>query len=148
MSDESVSARMLSVAALLEQHSKIHLLSVATTAAAIVMLLASALLSPSPSFLWLLAATSVIATGLAETWFAVRVGFDRRLLQSIAADPEQLQRWDQALLALKLLPESKAGRDPDERLRGCIRLLKRQAELLIVQLAIAIIGVVTLQLYR
>lgn len=148
MSDQSVSARMLSVAALLEQHTKIHLLSVATTASAVTILLAPLLFSASPTSLWLLTAIAVIATGLAETWFALRVGFDRRLLQSIAADPEKLQHWDRALVGLKLLPESKAGREPDERLRGCIRLLKRQAELLVAQLAIATIGVVALQLYR
>jgi len=146
MGDESVSARMLSVAALLEQHTKIHLLSVATTAAAIVMLMASVLFSAPPSSLWLLTAIAVIAAGLAETWLALRVGFDRRLLQSIAADPEKLLQWDRALLGLKLLPESRAGRDPDMRLQGCIRLLKRQALLLIAQLAVAIIGAVLMWL--
>ncbi len=135
---DTISASIISCAALLEQHTKIHGLSVATTVATVALLLASVLFSLSPPSLWLGVMASLVLLGLAETWIAIRIGFDQTLLLSITSAPEDLQKLDQALTQLKLMPASKAGRGLYERLHGCIRLLKWQGALLIAQLIVAV----------
>ena len=134
-------------AALLEQHSKIHAVSGATTVAAALLLLASPMFPAALPSLCLWALAGVILFGLTEVWFAVRVGFDHALLTSVVSSPDKLQDMDRALIGLKLMPASKAGRDLDERLRGGVRLLKCQAALLCVQLAIAVIAGLLARLY-
>ncbi len=147
MDKDTALASIASCAALLEQHAKIHWLSVATTLIATAILLAAPMLPGPLSSLWLLAILSVIAVGLAEVWFAVRVGFDHVLLTSVVISPDKLQDLDRALIGLKLMPASKAGRDLDERLRGVVRLLKYQAALLCTQLAVAVIAGLLARLY-
>ncbi len=142
MDKDLAAATITSCAALLEQHTKIHVFSVAMTVVAGAMLLVSIGFSASVSSLWLGTAAFIVLLGLAETWFAIRVGFDRRLLSAIASGPEDLQRWDQALTELKLMPKSKTGRGLSERLHGCIRLLKMQAVLLVAQSLVAVSGMV------
>lgn len=139
-------ATIISCIALLDQHRKIHNLSVAMTVLSAGLLLASVLFFPSPPILCVGAIIAIILLGLAEIWFAIRVGFDQQLLSSMVTDPENLQPWDQALIRLKLMPAAKAGRALDERLRGCIGLLKMQAMLLVAQLATAMIGLLSYRL--
>lgn len=147
MDKDAASASIMSCAALLEQHTKIHGFSVAMTVMAVAVSLALVGFSVSPLLLWPGTTVVIVLLGLAETWFAIRVGFDRSLLLSIASGPENLEPWDQALTGLKLMPASKAGRGLSERLQGCIRLLKWQAALLAVQLLVAVVGMVLQQLY-
>ncbi len=138
---DATSMSLSSCIALLEQHKKIHGLSLPVTVVAVAILLAPLALSTSPSLLWLGITTTIILLGLAEIWFALRIGFDQQLLASISADPSDLQRLDQALIQLKLMPSSKAGRGLEERLQGCLRLLTWQGRVVVGQLLVAVIGV-------
>ncbi|EPG37830.1 hypothetical protein [Acinetobacter colistiniresistens] len=73
----------------------------------------------------------------------IRIEFDRGLLQYMVDQPEEVenltQQLDQSLLALKLIPENRTGRDWPERFKGCLRLLKIQIAIVLVQYAVFII---------
>jgi len=78
-------------------------------------------------------------------YLAFRIKFDAELLEIIAknstieAIDKLTQQFDQVLLQLKLMPESKAGRGWSLRLNGCIRLFKLQIALLFLQYFVLII---------
>ncbi|ENX34246.1 hypothetical protein F889_02910 [Acinetobacter colistiniresistens] len=73
----------------------------------------------------------------------IRIEFDRGLLQYMVDQPEEVenltQQLDQSLLNLKLIPANKTGRDWPERLKGCVRLLKIQIAIVLVQYVVFII---------
>lgn len=78
-------------------------------------------------------------------YLSLRLKFDAQLIEIIAqqSDSETLenltQQFDQSLIQLKLIPESKAGRDWALRFAGCFRLFKLQIALLFIQYFVLII---------
>ena len=70
-----------------------------------------------------------LAFGLAAKWVALRVRFDRGLLAMLAADARrgavQTAAFDDAMVGLRLMPASKAGRDWSSRCRGALALLRK-----------------------
>jgi hypothetical protein len=87
--------------------------------------------------IWLLA-ISLLAWVL-ETWFAARVAIDRELFRTLAENPEDGgDRLDSLLIDWKLVKTGKSrkmARSMAERSRGARRLLRMQAALLVMQLA-------------
>ncbi|EPF88074.1 hypothetical protein GCM10025882_28490 [Acinetobacter gyllenbergii] len=73
----------------------------------------------------------------------IRIEFDRGLLQYMVDQPEDIdrltQQLDQSLLNLKLIPANKTGREWSERFKGCLKLLKIQIAIVLVQYAVFII---------
>ena len=114
---------------LLDQGRSIHLLSVALcTGAAVALLL-------MPGGRTGLAAAAVLLAGLAETWMAVRVGFDASSFRGIARgdDGLSLESFDRTMIRLGVLPPGKAGRPMARRVAGARRLLVVQGVFLLVQ---------------
>ena len=78
-------------------------------------------------------------------YISFRVKFDAQLIEILAyeAKTESIenltQQFDQSLLSLKLMPESKLGRDWSLRFAGCFKLLKIQIALLVLQYFVLII---------
>ena len=78
-------------------------------------------------------------------YLAFRVKFDAQLIEMIAHDSKTesidnlTQQFDQTLLSMKLMPESKAGRDWSLRFAGCFKLLKIQITLLLIQYFVLIV---------
>ncbi|QHH97030.1 hypothetical protein [Acinetobacter dispersus] len=73
----------------------------------------------------------------------IRIEFDRGLLQHMVDQPEDVesltQQLDQSLLNLKLIPSSKTGRDWSIRFQGCLRLLKIQIAIVLIQYSVFIV---------
>jgi len=127
------------MADLLEQGRALHLLSVGLSAGAV----AALLLGPGG---WSAAGpAAVLLAGLAETWLALRVGFDARCFRRIArgADDPGLACLDAALLRLGLMPGDKAGRPMASRLEGARRLLGLQGAALVAQAGPGLLAVLT-----
>ena len=78
-------------------------------------------------------------------YISFRVKFDAQLIEILAyeAKTESIenltQQFDQSLLSLKLMPESKLGRDWSLRFAGCFKLVKSQIALLVLQYFVLII---------
>jgi hypothetical protein len=83
---------------------------------------------------WLLAIAML--AGLAETWFAFRVGLDERLFAALGAGQLTLPTLDSGLAGLGLVPPGKAGRPLEARLQGAKALLLRQTGLAGLQLVL------------
>ncbi len=91
----------------------------------------------------------VSLAGLAETYLALRVGFDaalfRRLAEGEAGGAPDLGTLDAALLALGLVPEGKAGRAIEQRALGGRRLLTLQGAALVLQIAVILLATALVQ---
>ncbi|ENX57968.1 MULTISPECIES: hypothetical protein [Acinetobacter] len=87
----------------------------------------------------------LLVTGLLAIhhYLFIRIEFDRGLLQHMVDQPEDLesltQQLDQSLLNLKLIPSSKTGRDWSIRFKGCLRLLKIQIIIVLIQYSVFIV---------
>jgi len=87
----------------------------------------------------------LLVTGLLAIhhYLFIRIEFDRGLLQHLVDQPKDIdcltQQLDQSLLNLKLIPSSKTGRDWSIRFKGCLRLLKIQITIVLLQYAVFII---------
>jgi hypothetical protein len=144
MSEPATSERTEAAVAadLLAHGAVVNLLSVALTAIGVVALLAEALVLPHRLAMAL--TTLAVIAGLAQLWFALRVGFDarafRRLARGDAADGLTVTAFDAAMSALGLMPADKARRPVADRVRGAMRLLGRQVALLLVQVALLIVA--------
>ncbi|MEI2433177.1 hypothetical protein RDV84_02740 [Lysobacter yananisis] len=119
------------MAALLAQGRTLCAASLLLTAVALVGLFVSDWRAP----LWLAA-----AAGALQLYYAVRVDFDARLLQALAARAETdadggVARLDAALAALGLRKPGAVARDWPARWRGARALLRKQAGLVILQSA-------------
>jgi hypothetical protein len=135
-------AHMLGAAAdLLDQGQIVNRLSLAVTAIAIGVLLlpvfpASAGTVPT--------ATVVALVGLVEIFLAARVSLNAALLRRLANDAAEerldVNAFDSALVALKLVPTGKAGQPIARRFSGTRRLLLWQGVTLAVQVVAAVIG--------
>ncbi|BAQ84071.1 hypothetical protein [Pseudomonas sp. St29] len=92
----------------------------------------------------LILSLALVLLGLVEKYLALRVAFDADLFQRVADSPASLehstqaldQALDQALGALGLQPVEKGGRPWDQRSRGALGLLRRQALLLAAQVLV------------
>ncbi len=138
MTDKSETASINTCVALLNQHHKIHHLTLCITVTIIAfMLFMNARLETSIAIMSIIA----IILGVLETVIAIRVGFDQKLLENLAKDslskteiPDHLEAMDNALTRLKIMPAGKSGRSLPPRLLGCIQLLKKQALLSALQI--------------
>ncbi len=142
---DSKRVSITSCVSLLEQSSKFHFLSIGLTMSASIILLAASVFSQL-SNTWFIILFLVILLGAIEVFYAIRVGFDKRLLALLVIDGVEtdtlLTRLDEALTALKLLPKDKAGRDISKRLLGCIKLFKLQLGLCYLQLLVVVAAAV------
>ena len=72
-------------------------------------------------------------------YLSLRIKFDAQLIEMIAQESakqpleELTQQFDQTLFNLKLMPQSKMGRNWSLRFAGCFRLFKLQIALLFIQ---------------
>ena len=146
-------ALMMTTAALLEQGRTLDGLSRLLTAGAVMLLLLLAFFGDQMPFerSALLAAALALAAllGLAQLYFAFRVGFDAALFRRLATDPTPtgLEALDAGLEELGLRPATAGARPIGDRIRGARRLLRRQALCLTLQLATIIVaaGVLALE---
>lgn len=111
------------LAALLEQGRTIHHFSCGLTALSLAGLGLSAVLSPGPVFSVLLACSALL--GAVETFLAVRVGFDAAIFRLVAAGGAHWDDVDRGLAGLNLVAEGES-RSSESRLKGALRLLRRQ----------------------
>lgn len=133
---------MLAAAAdVLDQGQIVNRLSLAVTAIAVGVLLlpvfpASGATVPT--------ATVVALIGLAEIFLATRISLNaallRRLAEDAAEDRLDVNAFDSALLALKLVPAGKAGQPIARRFVSTRRLIVWQGVALAIQIVAAIIG--------
>lgn len=121
---------------LLAQGRLIHLSSIALGAGAAAALLLA------PGWRSMLGPAAILLAGLAETWMALRVGFDARCFRRLAeaAGGPDLAGFNSALRRLGLMPEGKAGRGMALRIAGARRLLTIQGLALVVQVVIALLA--------
>jgi hypothetical protein len=129
-------------AALLDQGRTIDRVSRPLTAAALIgILVYPAIIGPAS---WVLVgfAMLVALAGLAEAYFASRVGFDRALFNQLAtaAEAPDFTGIDAALTRLGLLPAAKLGRAAEARIAGATRLLKFQILALVAQVLFVVAG--------
>ena len=129
-------------AALLDQGQRAdHLSRLITAASALVLLLLPAVPGPRSVLLMTILAL-VVLLGLAELYFAIRVGFDAALFHRWGAVPEGFDcaRLDRVLLRLGLMPEARTGRPIVERIAGARRLLAWQGVTLAAQVLLVLVG--------
>jgi hypothetical protein len=138
MSEPAAGGRaQASVAAdLLAHGSGVHRLSAVLTVVALASVPAMALVRPDRPAMAL--ATLAVLAGLAELWFALRVGFDARTFARLARGDITASDFDAAMATLELMPAGKTGRPIAARAGGALRLLAWQAALLLAQVALLI----------
>ena len=149
MKNEQASYNITSCAALLAQHKKVHTFSLFLTIGSITFMLFY-LNSGIFSSLWLWPFLIIILIGFFELIIAMRIGFDQSLLKSLTEDlykqnntiTEQLNLLDNALSLLKLIPSYKTSRTLNERLLGCVKLLKIQMFLCCCQFLLLIVYII------
>ena len=126
---------LVCAAALLDQGGRVDRLSRPLTAAALIGILVSpAIVRDAP---WGLVGFAILVAlaGLAETYVAIRVGFDAALFHRLAGAPEaaDFTGTDAALTRLGLLPATKLGRPVEARVAGAQRLFGWQILALMAQ---------------
>ncbi|WP_025131582.1 hypothetical protein [Pseudomonas sp. PH1b] len=135
----STEMQLHSVASLLRQGRALDQLSTGLTLLGALYGLGQYLLA-SVTLGGMLVSLALVLLGLVEKYLALRVAFDADLFQRVADAPAALehstQALDQALGALGLLPLERAGRPWNERSRGALGLLRRQALLLAAQVLV------------
>jgi hypothetical protein len=126
--------------ALLQQGRIIDGLSRLLTVAALVMLIgASAFGVASPALVAALALA--VLAGVAEAYYAIRVGFDAALFERLRGPATMdLAALDAALVQLGLLPATKSGRPLEQRIAGAQRLLYKQGVVFVIQIAVLLCG--------
>ncbi|MGC5701717.1 hypothetical protein J4P02_16080 [Pseudomonas sp. NFXW11] len=131
--------QLYSVASLLRRGRALDQLSTGLTLLGALYGLGQYLLA-SVSLGGLLVSLALVLLGLVEKYLALRVAFDAELFQRVADAPVPLehstQALDQALSALGLQPAERGGRPWDQRSRGALGLLRRQALLLAAQVLV------------
>jgi hypothetical protein len=134
---------LASAAALLDQGERIDWLSRALIVLSLAALAAFGILDVNKLAAAALLATSVL-TGVAELYFAVRVGFDAALFRRVADTPAAVDfaKLDGALTALGLLAANKTGRTLAQRTNGAVRLFRFQVGLAAAQTALFMIAAV------
>ncbi|MDX9683469.1 hypothetical protein [Pseudomonas protegens] len=135
----STEMQLYSVASLLRRGHALDQLSTGLTLLGALYGLGQYLLT-SVTLGGLLVSLALVLLGLVEKYLALRVAFDADLFQRVADAPTTLehstQALDQALSALGLQPAQRGGRPWDQRSRGALGLLRRQALLLAAQVLV------------
>lgn len=135
----STEMQLYSVASLLRRGRALDQLSTGLTLLGALYGLGQYLLT-SVTLSGLLVSLALVLLGLVEKYLALRVAFDADLFQRVADAPTTLehstQALDQALSALGLQPAQRGGRPWDQRSRGALGLLRRQALLLAAQVLV------------
>ena len=126
------------VSIVLDQGRRIHGMSSAITVAALIGCVLPALSEHRMSLLSLGILGAVIAVGVIELWFAIRVSIDAALFRRLARVPDW-RTLDEALINLGMIPAEKTGRPEAVRIAGARRLLRFQAVALIAQIGLAVI---------
>jgi hypothetical protein len=139
----STQAMLEAASALLQQGRIIDGLSRLLTVAALVMLIGAAAFDVASLALVTALALAVLA-GVAEAYYAVRVGFDAVLFDRLREPATMdLATLDAALMQLGLLPASRSGRPLEQRIAGAQRLFYQQGIALVIQVAILLCGAAT-----
>ncbi|WP_047338184.1 hypothetical protein [Pseudomonas protegens] len=135
----STEMQLYSVASLLRRGRALDQLSTGLTLLGALYSLGQYLLT-SVTLGGLLVSLALVLLGLVEKYLALRVAFDVDLFQRVADAPTTLehstQALDQALSALGLQPAQRGGRPWDQRSRGALGLLRRQALLVAAQVLV------------
>jgi hypothetical protein len=118
-------AQILVAARLLRATSKLDQLSIWLTLFTALALLTST----GPPVLEIV----VVALGALARWYALRIDFDARLLEDVAADTFTKEDLDEAFVTMSLASRDKLGRDWSARWRGVRGLVTVQAALFAVQ---------------
>lgn len=130
---------LVCAAALLRQGRIVDRLSRLLTSAALISFAIPWFVPVDASAEILAFATLVALAGLAETYLAIRVGFDAALFDHQARSGEKdFIGIDAALMELGLLPAAKAGRPVSARVAGARRLLVLQSIALIAQVGLVV----------
>ncbi len=133
---------LLCAAAFLDQGRTIDRLSRPLTAAALIAILIGPAVATQPP--WMLIGSAVLVTlaGLAETYFAVRVGFDAALFRQVAnaSEAPDFAGTDAALTQLGLLATTKHHRPAGARVAGARRLFGLQILFLVTQVLSVLAG--------
>lgn len=122
------------LADLLDQGRLIHSLAAPLTVATTLAVPALAVLHKPPAVALAVLTVSVML-GLAEALLALRVAFDAAALRRMAGHTDGMTRFDMALVTLGLMKPERAGRPMADRARGCLRLLRLQVIVAILQVA-------------
>lgn len=139
MSERDARELSFAAAALLAQGRKVDRLSCGITAAAIAVIAIVPAVAPQPPWTSIAFAVAAVLAGLAETYLAIRVGFDAELFRRLALT-EDFASMDAALEQLGLLPAAKRGRPIEVRVAGAMRLLRRQVLALAAQVLCVLAG--------
>ena len=129
-------------AALLDQGRTVDRLSRPLTAAALVGMVVYPVITGRQPWVLIGFAMLVALSGLVETYFAIRVGFDAALFHQLASAPAapDFAGMDAALARLGLLPAAKHDRPAEARVAGAKRLFGFQTLALVVQVLSVLIG--------
>ena len=129
-------------AAFLDQGRTIDRLSRLLTAAALIAILIGPAITTQPPWVLIGSAVLVMLAGLAETYFAIRVGFDAALFRQLANASEApgFAGTDAALTQLGLLPTTKHRRPAGARVAGARRLFGLQMLFLVAQVLSVLAG--------
>ncbi len=99
-------------------------------------------LFPPASIAFAAMCSGAVAAGLIQVYLAMRIEFDRKIFEALAAHPEGAtagtDAFDQAMQSLGMLPKSKIGRPLAERASGTVFLVRGTGWVLAFQLALAI----------
>lgn len=137
-------------AALLDQGRIVDRLSRPLTAAALIGLLVYPAILGRPAWVLIGFAGLVVLAGVAETYFAIRVGFDAALFRLLASGPDvpDFAGTDAALTRLGLLPATKVGRPAEARVDGARRLFEFQILAVVAQVLSVLAGACLAQTWR
>jgi hypothetical protein len=137
MTDPTDRPLLTVTAALLIQGRTLDCLSRLLTAGALFGLLIHAVDNDADPVLVTVALLIAALAGLAQTYYAVRVGFDAALFGQLGKTTD-LAALDSALQRLGLLPVDKAGRPLETRIAGARALFRTQTAMLLVQIAVVL----------
>jgi hypothetical protein len=130
---------MMSIASImLGQGGSIDALSRGLAIASLAGLVGLGVLAPHPTAAPLLLIGAACLAGLVQLWFAARVAMDAALFREFSraeAGPDWVL-FDEAMIVLRLLPESKTGRPTAARIAGAFRLLTFQIIVFLAQVSL------------
>lgn len=135
-------ALLVSAAALFDQGRTVDRLSRPLTAAALIGMVVYPAITGRQPLVVVGFAALVALSGLVETYFAIRVGFDAALFHQLASGPEapDFAGTDAALARLGLRPAATVNRPAEARVAGARRLFGFQILALVVQVLSVLIG--------
>ena len=125
------------VASLLRRGRSLDQLSTGLTLLGVLFGLAQ-LLMASITPICLILSLWMIVLGLLQKYWALRVAFDADLFDLMARDPDRTPALAPAMPRPGLQSAKRAGRPWNERGRGALKLLRKQAYLLAAQLVLTV----------